>query len=83
MKEYDLRTQNSENSHGGDCISKNEYDITALHGKKKSGYIHTYIEFGLLIMKRMAREGNLATKAPQVKVNPKGKVRVQSMSKGK
>jgi len=42
--------------------------------KKKSGYIHTYIEFGLLIMKRMAREGNLATKAPQVKVNPRGKV---------
>lgn len=25
-------------------------------------------------MKRMAREGNLATKAPQVKVNPRGKV---------
>lgn len=40
---------------------------------KKSGYIYTYIEFGLVIMKRMAKEGNLATKAPQGKVNPKGR----------
>jgi len=39
--EYDLWTQNSEISYGGDSISKNEYDITALHGKKKVGtYIH-------------------------------------------
>jgi hypothetical protein len=72
MKEYDLWSRSSQNSHGGDSIAENECGIMVLHGKNVRT-IYTYIEFGLSIMKRMVKERNLATKAPQIKENPKGR----------